>query len=99
METRESTWLTVPEAARELQIPCTRCHELIERGELPAVRRKTRRAYRGYVIETRRHGRCDFNMPGFYARTNAKGTKRGMEIAYAYLQLGSCIIQGIPPIP
>ena len=38
METRESTWLTVPEAARELQIPCTRCHELIERGELPAVR-------------------------------------------------------------
>jgi hypothetical protein len=64
----------------------------------PAVRRKARRAYRGYVIETRRHGRCDFNMPGYYARTNGKGTKRGMEIAYAYLQLGSCIIQRIPPI-
>jgi len=65
----------------------------------PAVRRKARRAYRGYVIETGRYGRCDFNTLGYYARTNAKGSKRGMEIAYAYLQLGSCIIRGIPPIP
>jgi hypothetical protein len=65
----------------------------------PAVRRKARRAYRGYVIEKGRYGRCDFNTLGYYARTNAKGTKRGMEIAYAYLQLGSCIIQHIPPIP
>jgi hypothetical protein len=65
----------------------------------PAVRRKARRAYRGYVIEMGRYGRCDFNTLGYYARTNAKSTKRSMEIAYAHLQLGSCIIQGIPPIP
>ena len=31
-------WLTVPEAAKELRIPRTRCYELIQRGELPAVR-------------------------------------------------------------
>jgi hypothetical protein len=65
----------------------------------PAVRRKARRAYRGYVIEMGRYGRCDFKKLGYYARTNAKGTKRGMEIAYAYLQLGSCIIQHIPLMP
>jgi excisionase family DNA binding protein len=34
----ERTWLTVPEAAEELRIPRTRCYELIQRGELPAVR-------------------------------------------------------------
>jgi excisionase family DNA binding protein len=34
----EKSWLTVPEAAEELQIPRTRCYELIARGELPAVR-------------------------------------------------------------
>ena len=40
METRErpSSWLTVPEVAEELQIPRTRCYELIQRGELPATR-------------------------------------------------------------
>ena len=38
MDTREHIWLTVPEAARELQIPRTRCYESIQRGELPAVR-------------------------------------------------------------
>jgi hypothetical protein len=65
----------------------------------PWVRRKARRAYRGYVIEKGRHGRCYPSMLGYYARTNAKETKRGMEIAYAYLQLGSCIIQRIPPVP
>ena len=31
-------WLTVPETAEELGIPRTRCYELIQRGELPAVR-------------------------------------------------------------
>jgi hypothetical protein len=75
-----------------------RAAAIFANGDHPAVRRKARRAYRGYVIEMGRYGRCDFNMLGYYARTNAKGTKRGMEIAYAYLQLGSCIIQGIPPI-
>lgn len=34
----ERTWLTVPEAAEELHIPRSRCYELIQRGELPAVR-------------------------------------------------------------
>ena len=37
-ETGERSWLTVPEAAVELRIPRTRCYELIQRGELPAVR-------------------------------------------------------------
>jgi excisionase family DNA binding protein len=34
----EKSWLTVPEAAQELRIPRSRCYELIQRGELPAVR-------------------------------------------------------------
>ena len=38
MDTQEHNWLTVPEVARELQIPRTRCYELIQLGELPAVR-------------------------------------------------------------
>lgn len=47
METREHTaeataraagWLTVREAAEELQIPKTRCYALIQSGDLPAVR-------------------------------------------------------------
>ena len=37
-EAGERSWLTVPEAAVELRIPRTRCYELIQRGELPAVR-------------------------------------------------------------
>ncbi len=31
-------WLTVPETAELLSVPRTRCYELIQRGELPAVR-------------------------------------------------------------
>ena len=60
METKESTWLTVPEAARELQIPRTRCYELIHRGELPAVRigersiRVNRRELELFLLENRR---------------------------------------------
>ena len=38
METKNHTWLTVPEAAQELRIPRTRCYELIAAGKLPAVR-------------------------------------------------------------
>ncbi|MBA3389708.1 MAG: helix-turn-helix domain-containing protein, partial [Rubrobacter sp.] len=34
----EKSWLTVPEAAEELRIPRSRCYELIQRGDLPAVR-------------------------------------------------------------
>ena len=60
METRESTWLMVPEAARELQIPRTRCYELIQRGELPAVRigersiRVNRKELERFLLEKRR---------------------------------------------
>jgi excisionase family DNA binding protein len=38
MEAGERTWLKVPEVAEELGIPRTRAYELIQRGELPAVR-------------------------------------------------------------
>jgi excisionase family DNA binding protein len=34
----QKNWLTVPETAEDLRIPRTRCYELIQRGELPAVR-------------------------------------------------------------
>jgi excisionase family DNA binding protein len=56
----EKTWLTVPEAAEELRIPRSRCYELIQAGELPAVRigersiRINRRELEGFLLETRR---------------------------------------------
>jgi excisionase family DNA binding protein len=56
----ERTWITVPEAAEELHIPRTRCYELIQKGELPAVRLGERsiRVNRGelerFLLETRR---------------------------------------------
>ncbi len=62
MEKRErpSSWLTVPEVAEELQIPRTRCYELIQRGELPATRigtrslRVNRQELVQFLLETRR---------------------------------------------
>jgi len=54
------TWLTVPEAAEELHIPRTRCYELIQQGELPAVRigerslRVNRRELEKFLLENRR---------------------------------------------
>jgi excisionase family DNA binding protein len=60
MDTKERAWLTVPEAARELQIPRTRCYELIQRGELPAVRigersiRVNRAELERFLLEKRR---------------------------------------------
>jgi excisionase family DNA binding protein len=54
------TWLTVPEAAEELHIPRTRCYELIQRGELPAIRigerslRVNRRELEMFLLENRR---------------------------------------------
>jgi excisionase family DNA binding protein len=54
------SWLTVPEAAEELRIPRTRCYELIQRGELPAVRigersiRVNHRELERFLLETRR---------------------------------------------
>lgn len=36
--TAQQSWLTVPEVARELQIPRSRAYMLISEGALPAVR-------------------------------------------------------------
>ena len=53
-------WLTVPEAAEELRIPRSRCYELIQRGELPAVRigersiRVNRAELERFLLATRR---------------------------------------------
>jgi excisionase family DNA binding protein len=53
-------WLTVSEAAQELRIPRTRCYELIQRGELPAIRigersiRLNRRELEKFLLESRR---------------------------------------------
>jgi excisionase family DNA binding protein len=58
--TGEKNWLTVPEAAEELRIPRTRCYELIQRGELPAVRvgersiRVNRAELERFLLENRR---------------------------------------------
>jgi excisionase family DNA binding protein len=58
--TGEKGWLTVPEAAEELRIPRTRCYELIQRGELPAVRigertiRVNRQELERFLLEHRR---------------------------------------------
>jgi excisionase family DNA binding protein len=38
MDAEEQGWKTVKETAALLQIPLTRCYELIHAGELPAVR-------------------------------------------------------------
>ena len=56
----QKSWLTVPEAAEELRIPRTRCYELIQRGELPAVRigersiRVNRLELEKFLLESRR---------------------------------------------
>jgi excisionase family DNA binding protein len=57
-ETKE--WMRVPEAAELLGLPRTRTYELIQRGELPAVRigersiRVNRRELERFLLETRR---------------------------------------------
>jgi excisionase family DNA binding protein len=59
-EASKNRWLTVPEAAEELRIPRTRCYELIQCGELPAVRvgersiRVNRRELEKFLLENRR---------------------------------------------
>jgi excisionase family DNA binding protein len=59
-DTAEKSWLTVPETATELHIPRTRCYELIQRGELPAVRigersiRVNRLELEEFLLENRR---------------------------------------------
>jgi excisionase family DNA binding protein len=66
METKEApdagakSWLTVPEVARELQLPRSRTYELVAQGELPAVRigersiRVNRAELERFLLETRR---------------------------------------------
>jgi len=55
-----SQWLKVPEVAELLQLPRTRAYELIQRGELPAVRvgERSIRVHRGelerFLLEERR---------------------------------------------
>jgi excisionase family DNA binding protein len=57
-ENRE--WMKVPEAAELLGLPRTRTYELIQQGELPAVRigersiRVNRRELERFLLETRR---------------------------------------------
>ena len=56
-ETRK--WLKVPEVAEELSIPRSRAYDLIQHGELPAVRigersiRVNRRELERFLLETR----------------------------------------------
>ena len=38
MIVEKSNWMTVKETAALLRIPLTRCYELVNAGELPAVR-------------------------------------------------------------
>jgi excisionase family DNA binding protein len=58
--TAERAWLTVPEVAEELHLPRTRAYELIQRGELPAVRvgersiRVNRQELERFLLDSRR---------------------------------------------
>ena len=60
METTEKEWLKVPEAAELLGLPKTRAYELIQQGELPAVRigersiRVNKVELQRFLLETRR---------------------------------------------
>jgi excisionase family DNA binding protein len=60
METTEKEWLKVPEAAELLGLPKTRGYELIQQGELPAVRigertiRVNRSELERFLLESRR---------------------------------------------
>lgn len=57
---REKVWLRVPEAAELLGLPRTRAYELIQRGDLPAVRigersiRVNRAELERFLLESRR---------------------------------------------
>jgi excisionase family DNA binding protein len=60
VQDRQRTWLKVPEVVTELGIPRTRAYELIQQGEIPAVRigersiRVNRREPERFLLETRR---------------------------------------------
>jgi len=66
----------------------------------PHVRRKARRAYRKYLVEKGRLGALFYWAGfGYFIRTGSAQTQRSFEVTYAYVQLGSCIMQDIPPVP
>src|SRR5215210_4911823 len=69
-----------------------RAASIFANSDNPVIRRKARRAYRGYKHEVRRLGECQFYLIGYWARESRPETKRGKEIAFAYVQLGSCIL-------
>jgi hypothetical protein len=73
-----------------------RAAAIFANSDNPAIRRKARRAYRGYRLETGRMGQCPFSLLGYWAQVSAPDTRRGREISFAYVQLGSCILQRIP---
>ena len=60
MDPKEHDWMTVKQTATMLQIPLTRCYELINIGELPAVRigqrsiRVSQREVEEFLTENRR---------------------------------------------
>jgi len=60
MENHEREWMKVSEAAELLCLPLTRTYELIQRGELPAVRigersiRVNRQELERFLLESRR---------------------------------------------
>ena len=60
METTEKEWLKVPETAELLGLPISRAYELIQQGELPAVRigersiRVNRHDLEKFLLENRR---------------------------------------------
>lgn len=67
----------------------------------PHVRRKARRAYRAYLVEVGRYGHA-FALAGVSGKIrtgNNAQTERSVEITDAYVQLGSCIMRGISPVP
>ena len=60
METKTGDWLTVPEVAENLKIPRSRAYDLVQRGDLPAVRlgersiRVNRRELERFLLGSRR---------------------------------------------
>jgi hypothetical protein len=73
---------------------------IIANRENQHVRRKARRAYRRYLVEKGQLGDLfSWTGVGYYIRTGSCQTQRSLEVTFAYVQLGSCIMQGIPTVP
>lgn len=66
----------------------------------PHVRSKAISAYSTYARElVRNQGRLHWRRLSTAIRTGNPYTQRGLEIIEAYVQLGSCLVQGIPLLP